>query len=127
MSKSELYQFDGTMHLYLSKSIPNSKHAQIAYDTFNEASSKRPMGLHYSGTLLIRNADVASSLGYKDECINCLTQAFTIATDISSIKKLNDLHTVIRNVPKEWKKEPAIQDLQQEIDKTLKPLIVAPR
>lgn len=127
MSESELRHFDGWMHLHLSKSIPNSKHAQIAYDTFNEASSKKTMNLHYSCNLLIKNADVASSLGYKDECINYSTQAFTIATDVSSIKKLNDLNTVVRNVPKEWKKETAIQDLQQEINKTLKPLIVAPR
>ena len=115
MSESGLYQFDGCTHLYLSKSIPNSKHAQIAYGTFNEASSKRTMSSHYSCNLLIRNADVASSLGYKAECIDCLTQGFAIATEIDSIKDLNDLHTVIRNVPKEWKKEAAITPFRKPL------------
>ena len=72
MGRSELYQFEGKMYLYLDEHSPNSGYAKLARNAFEKATSKTKFGISSSSALLIRQADVARAMGDMNECVTCL-------------------------------------------------------
>ena len=108
---SELDQFDGKALLCLAERIPNSKYARQAYDLF-EKSASQTASKGYLVQAIIRQADAARVLGYMDECVACLTNAYEKSRSIS---RLSQISGVISNMPLKWQKETSIQGLHKDI------------
>jgi tetratricopeptide (TPR) repeat protein len=115
MSKSELYQFDGRVYLYLAKHFPDSDYAQLALDIVEQSASMQPMNPYYESGSLIKKADALRALGDMRGCMACLTDGFTIAGKVGIIKKMSEASGVIGDMPQEWKQEAAVQKLQKDI------------
>jgi hypothetical protein len=116
---SELDQLEGKAYLYLAEHLPGSDYAQLAHDAFEKSISKQAMNRAYLGQALIHRADAARALGYMDECVTCLTDGFRIAVEVNNIKRLNQASGVISNVPPEWQRETAVQNLQKELSQAI--------
>ena len=112
---SELDQQEGKMNFHLAEYFPDSNHAQLAYDAFNDSISKQAMNQGYLSGSIIKKADALRALGDMRECVTCLTKGFDIGDKIGSLRRLSEADDVVSNMPPEWQQETDVRDLQKDI------------
>ncbi len=112
---SSLDHYEGIVYLHLTEHFPNGNYAQQAYYALEKSISKHPLNQSTLGRALIKRADAARALGDMGEFVKYLTQGFSIGVEIDSIRCLSEAGGVMGEIPPEWKREDAVQDLQKEI------------
>jgi transcriptional regulator with XRE-family HTH domain len=112
---SSLDHYEGIMCLHLTERFPKGDYARQAYYALEKSTSKHQLNQSTLGRALIKKADAARAMGEMRECVTCLTDGFRIGAEIGSIRCLSEAEGVIGNMPKEWKQETAVQDLQKAI------------
>ena len=116
MGQSELEQVEGKMLLNLSKRLPNSNYALLAYDAFNKATSKQSISLAYRVQALIRMGDLLRVLGQMDEMVTCLEKSLSL---FNSKMMLGDIGNILNDIPPEWKNETPVKRLQRDLTQAL--------
>ena len=119
MGYSELYQWTGRTYLALAGKFPDAGYASNALEAFEKANRKQTMTARWSSQTLIHKADAARALGDMNGCVEDLTDGFHIGDEIKSLKRLIEASDVIGNMPRKWKQETAVQNLQKDVTHAL--------
>ena len=111
----ELSLLEARTYLTLHEHFPQGDYSQKARDAFEQAANKQAISNRTQSEALICQADAARAHGDMDECLTCLADGFRVGDEIKSLKRISEAGDVIGNMPKKWKYETTVQELQKAI------------
>jgi transcriptional regulator with XRE-family HTH domain len=126
MGTSELDQYAGRTHLFLSERFPHDRYGRMAFDAFSNSVNKPSLSLGYRGQALIRRADGAIAIGERDEYESSMREGLSIAIKINSPRRFSEMHDVSSRIPEKWQNETLISNLHDDIAEAQRALITPP-